>query len=211
MKKLIYIILFLPLIALGQTQKVSIIKTKIDPISLDYTETKDLDKKSSSFGLSLYWQNTKYTSITDLKFMHFYGESSNEDFFQLRKDLVYCYKLMVTPEYKNLKRSKEAELSNPKLTAAKKQRIINKYAMKANALPKNGAAIRFDRSEYSLMLYDFNKKLYVQNTDGVEGSNQIGISNLEVLIELLYTIEKIGDPNLKPIENIDNILIKEEN
>jgi len=195
---------------LGQTQKVSIIKTKIDPISLDYTETKDLDKKSSRFTLSLYWQNDKYTSITDLKFMHFVTRS-NDEFLQLRKDLVYCYNLMITPEYKNLKSSKEAELSNPKLTAAKKQRIINKYAMKANALPKNGAAIRFDRSEYSLMLYDFNKKLYVQNTDGVEGSNQIGISNLEVLIEVLYTIEKIGDPNLKPRENINNILIKDEN
>ena len=63
MKKLIYIILFLPLVAFGQTQEVSIIKTKIDPISLDYSETKDLDKKSSRFGLSLYWQNEEYTNV----------------------------------------------------------------------------------------------------------------------------------------------------
>jgi hypothetical protein len=61
------------------------------------------------------------------------------------------------------------------------------------------------------MLYEFNNKLYVENTDGVEGSNQIGINNLEVLIEVLSTIEKIGDPNLKPRENIDNILMKYEN
>ena len=61
------------------------------------------------------------------------------------------------------------------------------------------------------MLYEFNNKLYVENTDGVEGSNQIGINNLEVLIEVLFTIEKIGDPNLKPRENIDNILMKYEN
>ena len=211
MKKLIYIILFLPFLALGQTQEVSIIKTTIDPISLTYSETKDLEKNTSLFGIHMSWQNDKYDAIIDIKSMGFYGESSNEDFFQLRKDLVYCYKLMVTPEYKNLKRSKEAELSNPKLTAAKKQRIYNKYAYKANALPKNGAAISFNRTKYSLMLYEFNNKLYVENTDGVEGSNQIGINNLEVLIEVLHTIEKIGDPNLKPRESIENILIKEEN
>ena len=109
MKKLIYIILFLPLLALGQTQKVSIIKATIDPITLSYSETKDLEKNTSLFGIHMSWQNDKYDAIIDIKSMGFYGESSNEDFFQLRKDLVYCYKLMVTPEYKNLKRSKEAE------------------------------------------------------------------------------------------------------
>lgn len=66
--------------AYSQIKKTKILEEKIGTINLTYFKSFDLDKNQTSYYCGLYFQNAKYTSITDLKFIHFYKKEDLEAF-----------------------------------------------------------------------------------------------------------------------------------
>ncbi len=96
MKKIIlFLVMSLAFSVSGNAQKkrVTILESKIGLLNTNYSKTIDLETKTTLYYLYIGFQNQKYTSITDLKYVFITNDADLKD---LIKDLK-----MAMPEMEN--------------------------------------------------------------------------------------------------------------
>lgn len=108
MKKTLLLLFMLsvatPFFSYGQTKRVNLLSVKVGTVDVKYIKSVDLEKNETFYTAYLAFQNSKYTSITDTKFIFFQSKSELETFL---KDLNIIYKQMLLDEKINLSFDKE--------------------------------------------------------------------------------------------------------
>lgn len=90
MKKIILSIIFfaLSLSCFCQTKRIKILTDKIGAVNCNYSKTIDIETADTTYYVALYYQNSKYTQITDLQFIHFSKKEALDNFIKKLKSTL---------------------------------------------------------------------------------------------------------------------------
>lgn len=89
------IFLILSFYSIGQTKRVKIAKKQFGTVKCHYGKSINLESQDTYYTINVFFQNSKYSSITDLKFIHIHSQNHLDQFLQ---DMIKAYKQMLTRE-----------------------------------------------------------------------------------------------------------------